>query len=76
MQSQLSEIQQIIPELMSKSKAQIAKLDNTIKTQQEEAKIKEQNLNDGEQSPFVVDIKLNNFILSSNYSLLYRNICP
>lgn len=33
---------------MSKSKAQIAKLDNTIKTQKEEARVTEQNLNDGE----------------------------
>lgn len=50
MQTQLSEIQQIIPELMSKSKAQISKLDNTIKTQKEEARVRERNLNDGKYS--------------------------
>ena len=33
---------------MAKSKAQIAKLDGTIKEQKEEARIREQNLNDGE----------------------------
>lgn len=69
LQTQLSEIQQIIPELMSKSKAQIAKLDNTIKEQKEESRIMEQNLNDGENilgilcvSKCSTKMKMNNVI--------------
>lgn len=65
MQTQLSEIQQIIPELMSKSKSQIAKLDHTIKTQKEEIIIKEQNLNDGEHIQIVcIDHMWHNFLIS------------
>eukprot|EP00804_Cyclotella_cryptica_P016258 CCRYP_005737-RI/>CCRYP_005737-RI protein AED:0.08 eAED:0.08 QI:355/0.88/0.9/1/0.66/0.5/10/517/1306 len=46
LQTQLSEIQQIVPELMSKSKSQIAKLEATLQTQKEEAEEKEKILNE------------------------------
>ncbi|EJK43724.1 hypothetical protein THAOC_37791 [Thalassiosira oceanica] len=46
LQTQLSEIQQIVPELMSKSKAQIQKLETVIQTQREEAAEKEKKLED------------------------------
>ena len=48
LQTQLSEIQQIVPELMSKSKSQIAKLEATVQSQKEEAEAKQKALNDGE----------------------------
>ena len=44
LQTQLSEIQQIVPELMSKSKAQIQKLETVIRTQRDEAAEKEKRL--------------------------------
>lgn len=46
LQTQLSEIQQIVPELMSKSKSQIQKLETVIQTQREEAAEKEKKLED------------------------------
>ncbi len=42
LQTQLSEIQQIVPELMSKSKLQIQKLENVIEHQRQETKENEQ----------------------------------
>ena len=44
LQIQLSEIQQIVPELMSKSKSQIQKLEIVIETQRQEAEEREQKL--------------------------------
>lgn len=44
LQTQLSEIQQIVPELMSKSKSQIQKLEQVVETQRQEAKEKEEKL--------------------------------
>ena len=44
LQTQLSEIQQIVPELMSKSKSQITKLEAVIETQRQDAQEKEQAL--------------------------------
>lgn len=44
LQTQLSEIQQIVPELMSKSKLQIQKLENVIEHQRQETKENEQKL--------------------------------
>lgn len=44
LQTQLSEIQLIVPELMSKSKLQIQKLENVIESQRQETKEKEQKL--------------------------------
>lgn len=44
LQTQLSEIQQIVPELMSKSKSQIQKLEAIVKTNQEEAAAREKKL--------------------------------
>jgi len=46
LQTQLSEIQQIVPELMSKSKSQITKLEAVIETQRQESHEKEQKLED------------------------------
>ncbi len=48
LQTQLAEIQQIVPELMAKSKSQITKLEASIKTQKEEAEAKEKALQEGE----------------------------
>mmetsp|Transcript_33041 Transcript_33041/g.69347 ORF Transcript_33041/g.69347 Transcript_33041/m.69347 type:complete len:1474 (+) Transcript_33041:52-4473(+) len=44
LQTQLSEIQQIVPELMSKSKSQIQKLETVVETQRQEAEEKEEKL--------------------------------
>jgi len=44
LQTQLSEIQLIVPELMSKSKSQISKLESVIQTQKDEAGKREQEL--------------------------------
>lgn len=44
LQNQLSEIQQIVPELMSKSKLQIQKLENVVEHQRQETKENEQRL--------------------------------
>jgi len=44
LQTQLSEIQQIVPELMSKSKAQIQKLEAMVKTNQEAAAGRQEKL--------------------------------
>jgi hypothetical protein len=44
LQTQLSEIQQIVPELMSKSKFQIHKLESAIETQCQTSQEKEQSL--------------------------------
>jgi chromosome segregation ATPase len=44
LQTQLSEIQQIVPELMSKSKLQIQKLENVIEHQRQETKENETKL--------------------------------
>ncbi|KAL9184958.1 hypothetical protein ACHAXT_002735 [Thalassiosira profunda] len=44
LQTQLSEIQQIVPELMSKSKSQIQKLETVIETQRTESEEKEKKL--------------------------------
>ena len=44
LQTQLSEIQLIVPELMSKSKSQISKLESVIQTQKNEAGKREQEL--------------------------------
>jgi hypothetical protein len=45
LQSQLSDIQQIVPELMSKSKSQIQKLEMVVETQHKVAQEKEESLN-------------------------------
>ena len=45
LQSQLSDIQQIVPELMSKSKSQIQKLEMVVETQRKVAQEKEESLN-------------------------------
>lgn len=45
LQSQLSDIQQIVPELMSKSKSQIQKLEMVVETQHKLAQEKEESLN-------------------------------
>jgi len=44
LQTQLSEIQQIVPELMSKSKSQIQKLETVVETQRHDAEEKEEKL--------------------------------
>jgi hypothetical protein len=44
LQTQLSEIQQIVPELISKSKFQIQKLELAIETQRQTSQEKEQSL--------------------------------
>ena len=44
LQTQLSEIQQIVPELMSKSKSQIQKLETVIETQRQESDEKEKKM--------------------------------
>ena len=46
LQTQLSEIQQIVPELMSKSKSQIQKLESVIETQLTESEEKEKKLHE------------------------------
>lgn len=46
LQTQLSEIQQIVPELMSKSKSQIQKLETVIETQRDETEAKEKKMED------------------------------
>ena len=46
LQTQLSEIQQIVPELMSKSKSQISKLESVIQTKKDEASKREKELKD------------------------------
>ena len=46
LQTQLSEIQQIVPELMSKSKSQIQKLETVVESQQQESEEKEKKLED------------------------------
>jgi hypothetical protein len=46
LQLQLSEIQQIVPELMSKSKAQIQKLESIAETQCRESEVRERSLID------------------------------
>jgi hypothetical protein len=45
LQTQLSDIQQIVPELMSKSKSQIQKLEMVVETQRKVAQEKEETLN-------------------------------
>lgn len=47
LQTQLSEIQQIVPELMSKSKSQISKLEHSIQTQKHAAEEREKGLQEG-----------------------------
>ena len=46
LQTQLSEIQQIVPELMSKSKSQIQKLENAVEFQRNESEEREKKLNE------------------------------
>lgn len=46
LQMQLSEIQKIVPELMSKSKSQIQKLEGVIQTQKQDAERNEEDLRD------------------------------
>jgi len=46
LQTQLSEIQQIVPELMSKSKSQIQKLENAVELQRNESEEREKKLNE------------------------------